>query len=159
MAEVGLESQPQPLHPAINCEASPLFHFLLLKRYAIANNPVIANITSNPRISFFSDAGFSVTVAVGECYNLSSSFNRILMSSRSSLLLIDVIFSETSSFLNLLSESSKMFLNVSSCVCICNSSITCESAYNFKYRNSLCGNCGCLDNGGIRFCISDSVKP
>ena len=43
-----------------------MFHFLLPKRYATANNPAIANITSNPSIPFFSGVGITVTVAVGD---------------------------------------------------------------------------------------------
>ena len=61
--------QPQPLHPGINSGASLLFHLLfhfLLKRYAIVNNPAIANIASNAGTPFFSDAGIFVTVAAGD---------------------------------------------------------------------------------------------
>jgi len=37
-----------------------------LKRYATANNPAVANITSNPCTPFSSDVGIFVTVAAGE---------------------------------------------------------------------------------------------
>jgi len=38
----------------------------LLKRYARANNPAIANITSNLGIAFSSSVGNSVAVVVGD---------------------------------------------------------------------------------------------
>ena len=49
----------------LNPETPPLFHPLLLKRYATANNPAIANASSNPGIPFSSDFGISVAVTVG----------------------------------------------------------------------------------------------
>jgi hypothetical protein len=50
----------------MNSGASTLFHFLILKRYATANNPAIENITSNPGTPFSSDGGISATVVVGD---------------------------------------------------------------------------------------------
>jgi len=42
-----------------------LFHFLFLKRYATANNPAIADTTSNPG-TLSSGVGISVAVVVGD---------------------------------------------------------------------------------------------
>ena len=69
--------KPQPYHPRINSGASPLFYLLLLKRYATANNPAIANITSNPGTPFSSGVGVGlgvgagVTIGVGETVTVS----------------------------------------------------------------------------------------
>ena len=42
-----------------------LFHFLFLKRYATANNPAIADTTSNPG-TLSSGVGISVAVVIGD---------------------------------------------------------------------------------------------
>lgn len=47
------------------CVVSLLFHPLLLKRYATANNPANANTASNPSTPFSSGVGNSVGVTVG----------------------------------------------------------------------------------------------
>ena len=73
--------KPRPRHPRMNSGASPLFHCLLFKIYATANNPAITEMASNAGVlaSFFVDVGipfgcfsdFTVGDDVGSLYSLS----------------------------------------------------------------------------------------